>query len=32
MRRGKTRVAEVERMRDTLQTDGTTVVGATLCG
>ncbi len=32
MRRGKTRVAEVERMRDMLQTDGTTVVGATLCG
>ncbi len=31
-RRGKTRVAEVERMRDMLQTDGTTVVGAALCG
>lgn len=32
MRRGETRIAAVERMRDVLQTDGTTIVGATLCG
>lgn len=32
VRRGKTRVAEVERMRDLLQTDGTTVVGTMLYG
>jgi chain length determinant protein tyrosine kinase EpsG len=32
MRRAKTRVVELERMRDVLQTDGTTVVGATLYG